>query len=191
MAKEMRLSTLNVDAQTSILAFLSHGDLVRFSSVSKQCHTVAKMDRLWTPLLARNFADIVLPSYQRFSSPASHFRVLAASSCYVCLKHLLSAEPRAEATRYLHPYSCGLCGMLRCSACHCQCHCLRAGCKDAPDPFRRNNIRRFQFDRRGCRGWAHSRCECSHCEALFCKACDIVFMCTGVCTKCEKTYLYW
>jgi hypothetical protein len=107
MVEEKRLSTLPVDAQTSILAFLSHGDLVLFSRVSKQCLGVANMKRLWISLISRHVADVALPISQYFSirmNSAYHFRALVRKSCSVCSKHLLPTEPREEPTRYLHPY---------------------------------------------------------------------------------------
>jgi hypothetical protein len=49
-----RLSTLPVDVQASIFAFLPHGDLARFSSVSREFCDVASLDRLWSPMLVRH-----------------------------------------------------------------------------------------------------------------------------------------
>jgi hypothetical protein len=47
----MSLSALPMDAQASILAFLPHGDLARFSEISRGCCGVATTDRLWIPML--------------------------------------------------------------------------------------------------------------------------------------------
>jgi hypothetical protein len=61
MTEDASFLSLPVDAQASILAFLPHRDLARFSTVSRGCSNVATMDRLWSPLLARCFGDVVLP----------------------------------------------------------------------------------------------------------------------------------
>jgi hypothetical protein len=89
------------------LSLLSHGDLVCFSSVSRECHTVATMDRLWLPLIARHFAGIKLPTSLHLMSPAHQFRALALSCCYVCWKPLLpAAEARNAVTCHSNTLSC-------------------------------------------------------------------------------------
>jgi hypothetical protein len=79
MARERSLALLElpVDAQASILAFLSHGDMLFYSRVSQRCCSLATMDRLWSPLLARHFSDVDL-AYLRtpLASLASQFRLL-------------------------------------------------------------------------------------------------------------------
>jgi hypothetical protein len=57
----LELSTLPVDAQASILAFLPLGDLVRFSADSRGYRGVASLDRLWSPMLVQHFGDVQVP----------------------------------------------------------------------------------------------------------------------------------
>jgi hypothetical protein len=59
---ERRLSILPVDAQSIILAFLSHGDLLCFSQISQGCRGVATMDCLWSRLQARHFGEVTRPN---------------------------------------------------------------------------------------------------------------------------------
>jgi hypothetical protein len=145
MAARKSLSTLPVDIQASILEFLACDDLARFCVVGRACRSVAIMDRLWRPLMARHFADVqhvsrgypgimtVLMNLWSFlfslttpqipsvvSSPVFHFRKLALSKCSLCEEFLLPIVPKSETT-HPRPHSCDTCKSLCCAACHCQC----------------------------------------------------------------------
>jgi hypothetical protein len=89
-AQNGRLSALAVDIQVSVLAFLAPLDLASFSTVSRECHNVGAIDRLWNSLLTRHFTD-VLSSLSlsskfkaiRLSRPAQKFWALASLPCSV------------------------------------------------------------------------------------------------------------
>jgi hypothetical protein len=130
---------------------------------------VATMDRLWTPLLAFHFDNVVPPTSLLLLSAARRFRVLALTPCSVCNELLLPSKPRddPEWSRYSAPGSCLLCGLLCCATCHCRCSCLNERCHDAKLTNVTNCCR--------CRGWAHDNCQwysfCTACEANFCSIC--------------------
>jgi hypothetical protein len=148
---------LPVDAQASILSFLTSGELARFLKVGQRCQRVATMDRLWMPLLARHFGDVLPPASLLLLSATSRFSVLALTPCSVCSEILLPSKPRVdpEWSRYSANRSCGLCGLLCCASCHCRCSCLNERCHVAKSTDVTDCCR--------CRGWAHDNCQwCVH-----------------------------
>jgi hypothetical protein len=125
-----KLCIAAVGRSSQHLSFLFSAKLARFSTVSGECRGVATMDRLWMPLLARHFADVVPPTPLLLLSPARRFRVLALIPCSVCNQILHPLKPRAGPVwiRYSASRSCGFCGLLCCATCHCQCRCLNDVC---------------------------------------------------------------
>jgi hypothetical protein len=56
---ELSLQMLPLDIQVGVLAFLRPVDLAVFMSVSRQSRNIAVVDRLWSPLLTRQLADVM------------------------------------------------------------------------------------------------------------------------------------
>jgi hypothetical protein len=160
--------------------------------VSRGCRSVATMDRLWMPLLARHFGNVVFSASLLLLSPARRFRALALTPCSVCNEILLPLKPRAdpEWSRYSAPGSCVLCGLLCCTTCHCRCRCLNDDC--SIDSL-------VVIDCERCHGWAHDDCSqffsfCSWCDKWFCSACaSEVLTKFGVidptCQACQRNWV--
>jgi hypothetical protein len=182
----MGFLALPIDAQASILAFLPHGDLARFSEISRGCRGVATMDHLWIPVL-QPFKDVQAAPRFVGLSPCSLFRALVISSCSVCGQTLLPTKPRPESTLFQAPHSCKFegCTLLCCAACRCQCHCLKFDYK-YPKP---EYVYTITCSR--CHGWAHSRrCAqeelegCTDCGLAFCSDCSAL----DVCNYCDELH---
>lgn len=145
------------------------------------------MDRLWLPLLAHHFGDVVPPAPLLLLSPARRFRALALTPCSVCDEILLPLEPRLDPvwSRYSVPRSCGLCDLPCCSTCHCRCRCLDEECDIGKID------RDYDYDCKSCRAWAHEACYesfsiCPGCQVDFCFPCaSKVF---GECEMCDHHF---
>jgi hypothetical protein len=157
--------------------------------VSRGCHGLATMERLWSLLLERHFGHVMLslpkllqrlgPTYQLSSH--RKFGTLALWPCNTCDKVLLPAQPSADKTRYPKPHLCDLCPSLCCATCNCGCQCLDPACDDAMSESGHYECRR-------CRGWAHVGCEkggevelCMRCGESYCSGCDALFWCEECC----------
>jgi hypothetical protein len=163
----LRLCFLPVDAQASILSFLPHGDLARFSQVSRGSQGVATMDRLWRPLFARRFCDVMIPVPLQSSTARQQFRALALSLCSICGERILCDKLRDEPTRYSNPHSCSVCGSLLCAKCYCRCHYLNLECTVA--------VTGALTYCEECYGRAHCACQqlfqCGTCDMILCLIC--------------------
>jgi hypothetical protein len=144
MAEEKCLRLLPLDVQASVLSFLARGDLAHFSTVSKECLGVATIVSLWLPLLVYHFGDVVPPTPLLTLDPARRFRALALTPCSVCKEILLPPKPRVDPkwSRYSVIWSCVLCGLLCCTACHCRCRCLNDVCRIGVITANHNDCRR-------------------------------------------------
>jgi hypothetical protein len=189
-SKELRLCFLPIDAQASVLTFLPHSDLARFSQVSQGSQGVAAI-----ALLACHFGDVKMPVALQSSTIREQFRALALSLCSTCNDLLLCDKMREEPTRYPNPHSCDVCSSLLCAKCHCTCHCLNLECTLA--------ITRAFGKCDDCHGWAHSACQqvfqCGTCDMVLCLICGDFTRCSecgsklcrgcecddGICDKCD------
>jgi hypothetical protein len=180
---EKHFLTLPVDMQSSVLSFLPGSGLARFSTVSQGCRSVATMDCLWRPQLARHFGDVVSTFSLNSMNSARLFRTFATTICNLCRDVLLPATPRLETTRYRKPHTCSQCKRVRCAECHCQCRCLNADCQHT---LHQGTF--YECER--CHGRAHADCdqifECEDCESSFCVVCmpAMGFMCDVCNTWC-------
>jgi hypothetical protein len=197
----LSLLSLDVDAQTSIFSFLSHGDLISFIETSQGCRRVATLDRVWSSMLARHFSDVTLPfslqSLHRVLCPVLSFRALALTPCSVCTKILLSLKPKVESTRFPNTHSCAFCGSLCCAACHCQCHCLNLECQLGSLFHMCGSLIIAPLQCIRCKGRTHLCCDkgneqfavCGFCKRGSCSVCNAMSACDtcGVfhCDKCR------
>jgi hypothetical protein len=122
--RKWHILNLPEDIQTSILAFLAYGALVRFAALGPECRIIATRDRLWNALFTRHFgklsASVAPPTFNR----AWHFCKLAVSPCFVCHRSLLSAKWELQNVENIiasgnKAHQCSLCGELCCAACRC------------------------------------------------------------------------
>jgi hypothetical protein len=93
MAVKLGISSLPTDIQSSVFAFLEYDELARMSAVSQQLRGVAIMDRLWSPLLARHFCEVVLPHSTMSRQAQFFFRVVTRRWLANAVSFLIATTP--------------------------------------------------------------------------------------------------